>query len=550
MSSFHKASRVPLLAALRKAFFVTEQAEATGQSTQEILTRANTLHRRRFIGDTFKAGVALSAAGLLNGCRKAADLMEEGRAPELQTRAAKKPGSNIVILGAGMAGLNCAYQLKKDGYSSTVYEASKRVGGRIFSEKNVLSPSLTTELGGEFIDTEHKDMLKLCKEFNLPLLDTLSREEEALLRDSFFIDGRFYTEAEVIAAFEPYQKRIAADIRSLPLIMTFEQHDAQTLYFDNLSIKAYLDSIGMTGFLRKGIEIAYLTEYGLETEEQSSINFLYLFSANTSQGFQIFGSSDERYKIKGGNQRVTDAIYNQVKSQVKTEHQLVRIKELVKGYELMFNTGAGTIKINADVVVCTIPFSVLKSIEMQVALPQWKKNAIQNLGYGTNSKLFLGFNRPVWRSYVHSGYIFSNDAIQTGWDNSQLQGSAAAGFTVYQGGKKGVQLGSGTPQSQAPKFVAQLDKMWPGCGGAYTGVAQRMHWPEHPYTKGSYACYKVGQYTTIRGAETKPVGNLFFAGEHCSSNFQGFMNGAAETGRMAAADVIKAVKVADLVALN
>ena len=550
MSSFHKASRVPLLAALRKAFFVTEQAEATGQSAQEILTQANTLHRRRFIGDTFKAGVALSAAGLLNGCRKAADLIDEGRPPELQTTAAKTPGSNIVILGAGMAGLNCAYQLKKDGYSSTVYEASKRVGGRIFSEKNVLSPSLTTELGGEFIDTEHKDMLKLCKEFNLPLLDTLSPEEAALLRDSFFIDGRFYTEAEVLAAFEPYQKRIAADIRSLPVVMTFEQHDAQTLYFDNLSIKAYLESIGMTGFLRKGIEIAYLTEYGLETEEQSSINFLYLFSANTSQGFQIFGSSDERYKIEGGNQRVTDALYSQVKSQVKTEHRLVRIKELAKGYELIFNTGATTIKINADAVVCTIPFSVLKSIEMQVALPQWKKNAIQNLGYGTNSKLFLGFNQPVWRSFAHSGYIFSNDAIQTGWDNSQLQGSTAAGFTVYQGGIKGVQLGSGTPQSQAPKFVAQLDKMWPGCADAYTGVAQRMHWPEHTYTKGSYACYKVGQYTTIRGAEIKPVGNLFFAGEHCSSYFQGFMNGAAETGRMAAADVIKAVNAADRVALN
>src|SRR6476660_3060930 len=194
-----------------------------------------------------------------------------------------------------MAGLNCAYTLKKAGYDATIYEGSKRVGGRIYSEQNVISPSHTTELGGEFIDTEHKDMLKLCREFNLPLLDTLSPTESTLLRDSFFIDGRFYTEAEVLKAFEPYQKRIAADIRSLPLVMTFEQHDAQTLYFDNLSITAYLDSIGMEGFLRKGIEIAYLTEYGLETIEQSSINFLYLFSANTGQGFEIFGSSDERY---------------------------------------------------------------------------------------------------------------------------------------------------------------------------------------------------------------------------------------------------------------
>jgi monoamine oxidase len=317
-----------------------------------------------------------------------------------------------------------------------------------------------------------------------------------------------------------------------------------------MSIKAYLDTIGMQGFLRKGIEIAYLTEYGLETEEQSAINFLYLFSAATAQGFQIFGTSDERYKIAGGNQRVTDALYNQVKDQVKTGHQLVRIKEAVQGYVLYFNIGGSTISINADIVVCTLPFSVLREVDLQVLLPEWKQNAIQHLGYGTNSKLFLGFKKRVWRTYQHSAYMFSNAAIQTGWDNSQLQEGTAGGFTVYQGGLKGLQLGAGSSESQAPKFVTQLDNMWPGCTKEYTGVAKRMHWPTHPFTKGSYACYKVGQYTTVRGAEIKPVGNLFFAGEHCSSYFQGFMNGAAETGRMAAEAVAKATKAKDILVMN
>jgi monoamine oxidase len=393
-------------------------------------------------------------------------------------------------------------------------------------------------------------MLKLCHEFGLPLVDTLSKEESKLIRDSFYIGGRFYTEKEVIAAFQPYQKRIAADIRSLPAVMTFEQHDATTLRFDNMSVKAYLDAIGMHGFLRTGIEVAYLTEYGLETEEQSAINFLYLFSANTAQGFQIFGSSDERYKVLGGNQQVINALYNQVADQVRKEHRLVRIKEAAQGYLLYFSTGGRTISVKADLIVCTIPFSVLKDIELQVDLPLWKRNAIENLGYGTNSKLFLGFTKRVWRGYGHSAYMFSDAAIQTGWDNTQLQAGGAGGFTVYQGGIKGLQLGSSTPELQAPKFVAQLEAMWPGCAKAYTGTAQRMHWPEHPFTKGSYACYKVGQYTTIRGAEIKPVGNLFFAGEHCSSYFQGFMNGAAETGRMAADAIVKAAKAKQDVVMN
>jgi monoamine oxidase len=552
MSILHKQTKVPLLATLRKAFFLSEKAAATKMPLDEILEQSNAqaLHRRRFIGDVAKAGVALSAAGLLNGCRKAADLFEEASPPAKLSAAAKSNQPTIAILGAGMAGLNCAYQLKKAGYRATVYEGSKRTGGRIWSEKGVISPSLTTEIGGEFIDTEHKDMLKLCREFGLPLLDTLSKEEAGFLRDSFFIDGRFYSEEEVIAAFAPYQKRIAADIRSLPAVMTFEQYDSQTLYFDNLSISGYLDSIGMTGFLRTGIEVAYLTEYGLENNLQSAINFLYLFSAGTATGFEIFGTSDERYKIKGGNQSVTNALYNEVKDEVKTEHLLVRIKEAGTGYQLSFNTGGSTVTVNADMVVCTLPFSVLKEVDLKVTLPSWKTAAIQKLGYGTNAKLFLGFSNRVWRQYGHSAYIFSNADIQTGWDNTQLQEGTAGGFTVYQGGLKGLQLGTGTPQSQAPKFVAQLEKMWPGCAKAYTGVAQRMQWPDYKFTKGSYACYKVGQYTTVRGAEIKPVGNLFFAGEHCSSYFQGFMNGAAETGRMAAEEVVKAVNKKQLLVMN
>lgn len=551
MNTFHKPTRVPLLNALRKAFVLIEEARQTGVPAAELLDQKNeaALHRRRFLGDVTKAGVALSAAGLLNGCRKAADFFEEAP-PALQSppNAFKASQPSIAILGAGMAGLNCAYQLKKAGYTAAVYEGSNRTGGRIWSEKGVMAPNLVTELGGEFIDTGHKDMLKLCREFNLPLLDTFAPSEAALLRDSFYIDGRFYSEAEVLTAFEPYQKRIAADIRSLPAVMTYEQTNPTFLYFDNLSISAYFDSIGLQGFLRKGMEVAYVTEYGLEAYEQSSINFLFLFSANTAQGFQIFGSSDERYKVAGGNAQVTAALYNAVANAVQTGHRLLRIRQTAQGYELTFDRNGTTVSATADMVVCTLPFSTLRDVDLQVALPQWKRAAIQNLGYGTNSKLFLGFSSRVWRSYGHSAYIFSNADIQTGWDNSQLQTGTAAGFTVYGGGIKGVQLGAGTPQTQAPKFVAQLNAMWPGCAAAYTGVAQRMHWPAYPWSKGSYACYKTGQYSTVRGAEIRPVDNLFFAGEHCSENFQGYMNGAAETGRMAAESVVKAAKAGNRMA--
>jgi monoamine oxidase len=173
-------------------------------------------NRRRFIGDVMKTGVAMGAAGIFNACTKVNELMltppksADGSMSSRNSSKASDP--KIVIIGAGIAGLNCAYQLKKSGYSATVYEAANRTGGRMFTKRDIIANGLYTELGGEFIDTEHKDMLQLCKEFGLPLIDTRTREELQYERDSFYIDGRFYSEAEVINAFQPYASRIAADI--------------------------------------------------------------------------------------------------------------------------------------------------------------------------------------------------------------------------------------------------------------------------------------------------------------------------------------------------
>ncbi len=540
-----KIYHTPLLNTLRKAFHIALQSHRNGQpeSTELFeMYRQQSLKRRRFLSDFAKAGIAISAAGILNSCKKVGDLASADISSQ-GTVSLKHNQPSIVIIGAGMAGLNCAYQLQKSGYASTIYEGASRISGRMFTKNNLLANGLYTELGGEFIDSGHKDMLNLCNQFNLNLLDTNSIVESSFLRDSFYINGRFYTEEEVINAFQPYAKQIRNDMKSLPAVMTYDDHDATTVRFDNMSITAYLDSIGMNGFIRKGIETAYLTEYGLENDVQSSINFLFLFSANTSNGFHIFGSSDERYKIEGGNQSLTQALYSQVKNNVLLEQKLVKIKESNNGYKLYFtDTNGTTIPVNADIVISAIPFTLLREVELDVALPTWKTNAINNLGYGTNSKLLLGFSSRVWRNYQYSGYAFTDKVLQTGWDNSWVQPGTSGGYTVYQGGDKGIALGYGTPESQATPFIHQLEKMWPGCRNAYNGNASRMHWPTYPFTKGSYSSYRLGQYTTIRGAEIKNIGNLYFAGEHCSANYQGFMNGAAETGRITAKAIVQSIK--------
>ncbi len=92
-----------------------------------------------------------------------------------------------------------------------------------------------------------------------------------------------------------------------------------------MSISSNFDSIGMSGWIRAGLEVAYLTEYGREVNEQTAINFLYLFNPNTNKGFQIFGVSDERYKIAGGSQMLTDALTRKLSNNIVINYTLVQL---------------------------------------------------------------------------------------------------------------------------------------------------------------------------------------------------------------------------------
>ncbi|MGH9429858.1 MAG: flavin monoamine oxidase family protein, partial [Terriglobia bacterium] len=112
-------------------------------------------------------------------------------------------------------------------------------------------------------------------------------------------------------------------------------------------------------------------------------------------------------------------------------------------------------------------------------------------------------------------------------------------LTNFAGGRRGLAMGEGTPEERAVKFVAHLEAIFPGAVAAHTKQAVRFFWPSSPLSQGSYACYKPGQYTTIAGAEREAVSGLHFAGEHTSLEFQGFMNGASESGERVAQEILR-----------
>ena len=411
----------------------------------------------------------------------------------------------------------------------------------MYSVKNILGNGLTTELGGEFIDSGHKDMLKLAQTFNLNLIDTRAASELTLNNQAYYFNGVHYTEQQVINEFSLYANLIKRDIQTLSSIITADQHTANDQFFDNLSIAAYFDRIGLQGWLRSLLDVAYLTEYGSSIQQQTSLNFLFLISPKVNNNrFEIFGVSDERYKVLGGNQQICDELAGSMEGQFNTDYELIAIKlNNNKSYDLTFKVNNTSKTITCDMLLITIPFTLLRNVAVQPAWPLWKRKAIFDIGYGNNSKLMIGFTNRYWRNLGYTGNYFTDSKLQIGWDNSQLQAPVTGGLTIFSGGDQALAVGNGSINSQLNSHLPLLNQMYPGATANYNGKAERFIWPSFKWTKASYTCFYPGQYTTIAGNEMKPVGNIFFAGEHCSYDFQGFMNGGAETGRRAAEEMIK-----------
>ncbi len=444
-------------------------------------------------------------------------------------------GEDVVIVGAGIAGLTAAWRLRQAGVGVRVFEAQNRVGGRMFSLADYFPDGQVVELGGELIDSNHVRLRALAAELGLPLDDLRGGDTDL---DTWFFDGRAIGERELVEAFVPVAAAIERDLATLgdgDILYTAPQ-GAQAL--DALTLAQWLDRNGVSGWLRKLIDVAYTTEMGLEIDQQSALNLL-TFIGTGPGSFEVFGESDERYHVRGGNDRVPRALADRLGDAIANGQVLEAIRGEDDGYVLSFRSGAASRDVRARQVVLALPFTLLRRVRIDLPLPAVKRRAIDTLAYGTNAKLMIGYGRRVWREHGANGSSMSDLPFQTTWETTRRQPGSGGVLVNFTGGRHGVELGTGTPRQQADTATADLDRLFPGLAATRPGAREvRMHWPTHPWTLGSYACFRPGDWTGLRGAMGESVGGLHFAGEHCALDTQGFMEGGCESGETAARAVL------------
>jgi monoamine oxidase len=409
----------------------------------------------------------------------------------------------------------------------------------MFSLRNFFPDNQMTELGGEYIDSGHATMRGLVKEFGLTLND-LGAEEEPESPHAFFFDDRLLPiDGSFIDLFRPVAKAIADDLKRMKVRGEIGYDTPHAKAIDLLSIAEWFEKRRITGLATKVLRAAYVGEYGLEIDQQSALNLVLTMGDETPpDDFRVFGQSDERFHIAEGNDSVPTRLAEGLKSPVEFGTRLEAISGDGSGFRLALRRDNAATETKADVVVLAVPFTILRQLDVRVRLPEVKRKAIHELGYGTNAKLIAGFSRRVWEDSESTGYTFTDLEFQCCWETSRGQPGTHAILTNFTGGNLGRHLDDGELQDRAAAFASQVDRIYPGAVDAFTKKAVRQHWPSSPFALGSYTCFKPGQYTTLAGSVATPVGNLFFAGEHTSVDFNGYMEGAAESGERAAKEVL------------
>lgn len=517
-----------------------ERAEARDRRVRDGISR------RDFLAGSAAAGAALALAGTT------------GFAPRV--RAA---GPRIAIVGGGIAGLTAALTLADRGVASTVYEAADRIGGRMHSDaRGYWLDGQTSEWCGELIDSNHKTILSLAQRYRLATVDLLGAEPNGA-EDTYRFFGEYYPKEEADSDFQRIHQALQRDVWAASYPTLYNLNTPGGVILDHMSVYDWIESRvpgGHTSPMGGLLDVAYNIEYGAQTTDQASLNLVYLLGYKARPGnFSIFGLSDERYHIAGGNERLPQAIAADISargSAIRTGWRMTGIARRSDGtYSLSFDGVRNPVI--ADQVVLALPFAVLRTLDYRRAgFDDLKDTAIQDLGRGRNDKLQLQFDSRLWNGTgpwpgISNGSSYADTGYQNTWDVSRGQAGSRGILVDYTGGDVAGTFSPSTPYSDASSalvvsyataFLGQLEPVFPGISALWNGKATLSAPALDPNLNCSYSYWRVGQYTAFSGYEKVRQGNVHFAGEHCSQDFQGFMEGGASEGARAGGEILTDIK--------
>ncbi|MBT2186316.1 flavin monoamine oxidase family protein [Sphingobium nicotianae] len=458
--------------------------------------------------------------------------------------AGPKPRS-VAIVGSGLAGLVALDKLVEAGIEARLYEGRNRVGGRVFTVPDANNPGGWIEIGGQLVNSDHADMLALAKRFDIPLIDRKAMPgREVLLRDKRILDDKAFA-----AALMPIAGQIAADSERLD-----SEPDKAIAELDTISVAAYLDkhaALLLDPVVRQLLEQTIRTEFGAEPREASAVQLIFNLPTVDGEAYEILGKSDEHYVLAGGSGRIPAALAKLHADRIELNRRLVSISRGPGGVTLRFDRGA---PVTADRVILTVPAPVLGTLPHGgLFSPKWAAFA-REVRLGRCAKLNAPYRSRPWAQSA-MGPAGSTWDLSKGatfaevWECTMGQTGSGGTLTWYLGGDQ-VNAARDRLGLRASVEAAVGGAMGDPAGAALPNSLVT-GWLDDPFTRGAYTNFRPGQFIKYGGQlwlEEQGVakqiarsGPIFFAGEHVSDAWPGFMNGGAQTGRLAAQAIIDGI---------
>lgn len=409
--------------------------------------------------------------------------------------------ADVVVVGAGLAGLRCATHLVAAGLDVVVLEARERVGGRVWSHH--FADGQVCERGAEFIDGNHTEVLGLADDLGLALSDRSAElDARATLIDAGGRAVPMHLHASLAPDWHRWEQAVAA-------LEPDERHEQATL-------GDLLHSLGLSVMARVVIGRDVRTEYMLPPEEVSQ-----RFAAQVTRN-QV-PNLRERHRVVGGNDRLALGLAERLGDRVRLGTVVAELRP--EAGEVLLADGSLLV---AGAVVAAVPLPVLSRLWPQMPLE------LGAVGYGIGGKISVQFGRRIWLDYSRNGTVLSDRAWGHLWETTDDQPGDRGVLTNLLASHDGAAFAA---LPEAPdRLVQEIDRLFPGARGL---AGERVHtdWTNDPWSLGAYTCFGPGQWTAAQPALHHRHGRMWLAGEH-ADGFAGFMEGAVRSGARIAAAVL------------
>jgi monoamine oxidase len=448
----------------------------------------------------------------------------------------------VIVAGAGLSGLSAAYELSQKGFDVTVVEARNRVGGRVFTQRQPFADGQYVELGGEILGDGYKRWLSYADKFGIKYeAQTPETQTGGSLTNlqkgigtSVFMKGKLYPQGSNFPNPYSFTGEESTNLptnyfaKQLQIIAAeLRQNPAKLNDFDKISLADALRSKGVSEQMIKLMNIS-LNYNSIETVSMGGILW---------EGRRRANIGTKAVKIIGGNDQLTKALFeNAEKNGVKfiLEAQIKTISHAENLVKVSFQDRKRKSQtIEAEKLVCTIPFSVLRKITFSPRLPESKTNAINNLGYTQITKVFLQANREDWDKQNLGSMIWTDSRCERIFNAAGKRGDKNGIFTVWTDGEGAKVPDSFDDKKRIDLMKKEFKKIVPTMNFDKSATKS---WGNDEFVRGAYSHFTVGQLNSLQPFIKTQIGSIHFAGEHTAEKAPG-MEGALESAERVVAEI-------------